>query len=94
MKSCWTSPPGDMTRRAIERILRRAGRRVRNVVVAFCDDQLIVRGTAESYYGWQLAIAACREALSGRHGVQLDCRFEVTRPLGDCRDSRRQQAVA
>jgi hypothetical protein len=68
----------DLPRLVVERILSRVGRRVVGLIVAYCGDRIVVRGRAESYHVWQLAIAACRESLVEERHVGLDCHFEVT----------------
>jgi hypothetical protein len=93
MKTCQKHAPDEITRRAIEHILHRTGGRVRNVVVAQCSDRMVVRGTAETYHGWQLAIAACQEVLAGRRDVRLDCQFEIVRPFHDRHDPGRRHAL-
>jgi hypothetical protein len=60
-------------------IRRHAGSRVREVTVNCGTDRVVVQGKADSYYGWQLAIVACRQSLVGRCNLPLDCRFEVDR---------------
>jgi hypothetical protein len=70
-------PHDHLARILVDRIASRTGRRVRGLVVAHCHDKLTVRGTAESYYVWQLVIAACRESLAANPDVTLDCQFRV-----------------
>jgi hypothetical protein len=71
----------DLQRLVVERIRSRAGRRVGNLTVAHCGDRMVIRGRAESYYVWQLAIAACQESLVEQPHVGLDCHFEVADKL-------------
>ena len=70
----------DVARTAVERITERAGQRIRNLIVSYCDGRMTVRGWAESYYVWQLAIAACRESLVESPNVHLDCSLQVHKP--------------
>lgn len=61
----------------IAHIRKRAGARVRDVEVTRINGSLIVRGQAQSYYAWQLAIAACHDVLSRTNGLKLDCTLDV-----------------
>ena len=58
-------------------IQRRAGHLVLEVAVNVVDGRVIVRGAALSYYGWQLAQAACKETLSRHADMDLDCAMTV-----------------
>jgi hypothetical protein len=66
---------------AVKRITERAGRRVRGLIVSYCDGRMTVRGSADSYHVWQLAIAACRESLIEAPNVRLDCTLQIHKPL-------------
>jgi hypothetical protein len=71
-------PPHELARSAVDLIVNCAGRRVRGLIASYCDNVMIVRGIAESYHAWQLAIAACRESLAASPAVRLDCRLHVS----------------
>jgi hypothetical protein len=68
---------GDLTRRLAARINERAGHSIRGLAVSYCHGKVQVRGTARSFYGWQLAIAACRELLLQTPTVNFDCLMRV-----------------
>jgi hypothetical protein len=67
----------------IEQVVRRsiatrAGRGVSQIQVTANQRRLTVRGTAESFYAWQLVQAACREALASFRDFSLDCAMTVS----------------
>jgi hypothetical protein len=69
----------ELTRLVVQHIVSRVGRRISGLMVSYCDDRVTVRGTAESYHVWQLAIAACRELQSEMPSVHFDCHFQIER---------------
>ncbi len=68
---------GELTQAIVRRVVQRAGRRVWELAVSRHNGSVVVRGRADSYYAWQLTVAACQEVLADARTLALDCRLDV-----------------
>lgn len=58
-------------------IYSKVGTRLSDLEVRQVDYKVVVRGRADSFYAWQLAIAACQQVLLERSDLLLDCKLDV-----------------
>jgi hypothetical protein len=61
--------------------LERAGYAIPELRVERDARRIIVRGTARTFYAWQLVQKACRDLIAGRDDIELDCAMTVTHEL-------------